>query len=311
MIAAPSCEDARVAESPVEWSDLRILLALARSGSMVAAAKSLRVEHTTVGRRIAALEAALGARLVTRARSGATLTDAGREAVRAAEEMERAHEALTRRLAQATEAPSGRVRVTLTDGLAPILMRSLSALTERYPALEVEVQSTPLLLSIEKGEADIGLRMVKPEVATLVARRISTIGWSLFASAEYVARRGAPDDVERLAGHELVGFDASLERTPGARWLAAADRGGRVVVRANTITAMSGLVAAGQGLGIVPCFTATGLVRLTPRILTTSELFAVVHEEQRDVPRIRVVLDHVVEAFLAERDRLEGLAPTL
>lgn len=291
---------------PAEWSDLHVLLALSRAGSMVAAAKTLGVEHTTVSRRISALEKALGVRLVGRARTGITLTDAGREAVHAAEEMERAHELLARRLASTTQAPTGSVRVTMTDGFAPIVLPLLPALIERHPGLEVQVQATPVVLRIEKGEADIGLRLVKPTVPSLVSRKIADVGWSLYASAEYVARRGRPVSANALSGHDVVAFDASLDRTPGARWLAENEHGGRIVARANTVGALVALLAAGQGVGIVPCFVAPALVRLSDEVLGQNELFAVMHEEQRDVPRVRVVFDHLVEALARERPRFSG-----
>lgn len=307
MFAEFSCEDAPVSGDGLEWSDLRVLLALSRAGSMVAAAKLLRVEHTTVGRRIDALEKALGVRLVGRSRTGVTLTDHGQEAVRAAEEMERAHEALTRRIAAGSEAPTGRVRVSMTDGMAGLVLSKLPALTTLYPSIEVQVQSTPVVVAIEKGEADIGLRMIAPTVPCLVSKRITEVGWSLYASEDYLARRGRPASLDSLEGHDLVGFDASLDRTPGARWLAERDRGGRVVSRANTIGALVTLLAAGQGLGVVPCFTAGGLARVTPEVLARNVLYAVVHEDHRDVPRIRVVLDFFVAALSAEHARFEGI----
>lgn len=306
MNAETSCEDARMASTPAEWSDLRILLVLSRAGSMVAAAKQLGVQHTTVSRRIDALEEALGTRLVGRARTGVTVTDAGRLAIEAAEEMERASETMTRRLARGGEAPEGCVRVSMTDGMSPIVLPTLTVLTTRYPGLEVQVQSTPTLVSIEKGEADIGLRTAKPAVACLVARKIVDIGWALYASAAYLERRGRSADHEDLEGQDVVGYDASLDRTPGAIWLHAHARGARTVARANTMSALAALVAAGQGIGLLPCFLAGGLERLTPHVLTHNTLYAVVHEEQRDVPRVRVVFDHLVEVLTNERARLGG-----
>lgn len=296
-----------MADTVVEWSDLRILLALARAGSMVAAAKNLGIQHTTVSRRIDALEEALGVRLIGRARTGVTLTDAGREAMQTAEEMERAHESLLRRVARGARLPEGCVRVSMTDGFSHLVLPRLTALTTRHPTIEVQVQTTSTVVRIEKGEADIGLRMVKPTTPSLVARRITEVGWSLFSSPEYIARRGRPASVDDLAGHDVVGFDPSLDKTPGAVWLAAHDRGTRTVARANTMAALATLLAAGQGVGVVPCFLASGLERLTPEVLAQSTLYAVVHEEQRDLPRVRVVLDHLVEVLLAEQEKLGGV----
>jgi DNA-binding transcriptional LysR family regulator len=104
----------------------------------------------------------------------------------------------------------------------------------------------------------------------------------------------------------VVGFDASLDRTPGAQWLAQAGRGGRIVSRANTVPALVALLAAGQGVGVVPCFVGRGLERLTDQVLASNELYAVVHEDQRDVPRVRVVFDALVEGLMKERELLSG-----
>jgi molybdate transport repressor ModE-like protein len=306
MFADLSCEDARMADASAEWSDLRVLLALSRAGSMVAAAKQLGVEHTTISRRIGALEKALGVRLIGRARTGVTLTDAGREAVRAAEDMERAHQSLVRRVAHSTCTPEGRVRVSMADGLVPFVVTRLPELAARHPAVEVAVHTTPATVNLEAGEADVALRHVRPTQPSLVARRISEVGWSLYASSDYITRRGAPTDPGALEGHDVIGFDASLERTPGALWMNERDRGGRVIARVNTIGSAVALMAAGQGLGIVPCMCADGLSRLTPEVLASNELYVVVHEEQQDVPRVRAVLDHLVATLCEEKARFEG-----
>jgi len=316
MNAETSCEDARMAPASAEWSDLRILLALARAGSMVAAAKQLGIQHTTVSRRIDALEEALGTRLIGRARTGVTLTDAGQGAIRAAEEMERAHEALTRHLTRSAASPEGCVRVSMTEAMSSLVLPTLKTLSTRYPALEVHIQTTSVVVSIEKGDADIGLRTVKPTAPNLVSQRIAEIGWSLYGSTDYLARKGYVTGKGHLAhtadltGHDLVGFDASLDKTAGAIWLAQHERGNRIVSRANTISALAALVAAGQGIGVLPCFSASGLDRLTPDVLATTTLYAVVHEEQRDVPRVRVGLDHPTQVLPAERATPPGAVDT-
>jgi molybdate transport repressor ModE-like protein len=295
-----------MAQAPAEWSDLRVLLALARGGSMVAAAKVLGIEHTTVGRRLDALEKALGARLVTRSRTGVVLTDAGKQAVCAAESMEQAHEALVRNVARATDAPEGRVRVSLTDGFVSVVTPLLPGLREALPGIDVDLIGTSAVVSLEKGEADIALRMTRPKQPFLVAKKICDVGWSLYASREYVAKRGTPASTSSFEGHDVLGFDATIATSQGALWLDAKERGGRVVARANTVALLGSLIGAGIGIGILPCFLDADFVRLTPEVLARSELCAVVHEDLRDVPRVRSVRDHLVEALLGVRARLSG-----
>jgi molybdate transport repressor ModE-like protein len=285
-----------VAGTPAEWSDLRILLALSRAGSMVGAAKTLKVEHTTVGRRMNALEDALGVRLVTRTRAGVTLTDAGRAAVRAAEAMEQAESELTRQLARTGAVPEGNVSVSLTDSLVPIVTEHLRTLAERYPRLEVSLSTSTAVVQLERGAADLALRFTKPTEPSLVAKKISDLDWSLYGAGEYVTRRGTPAAPDALCGHDLIGFGPEMGTTRAARWYADTSHGARIVARASSVIAMRGMVAAGLGLGVLPGFVASDLARCGPPLFSVP-LYAVVHEDLRDEPRVRVVLDHLAQTL--------------
>jgi DNA-binding transcriptional LysR family regulator len=168
-----------------DWDDLRILLALARAGGLVAAARQLKVDPTTVSRRLTALEESLGARLVVRNPDGIRLTPEGELAVDAAERMEQALGAMRRQL-ECGE-PSGVVRLTTTDAFAQFLLHSFADLAASHPALRVELLTGNVTFDLVRGDADLALRFARPTQEGVVARKIGTVGWALYGSDTYLA----------------------------------------------------------------------------------------------------------------------------
>ena len=291
----------------MNWDDLRFVLALHRHGSVAGAARALKVDPSTIGRRIAALEGELGAQLVQRQPEGMKLTEAGQEAAAAAEAMDARLTALEAKVGGAAEVPRGRVRVSATDGFTTLLYGGLAALREDYPEVLVDLTVSSSAVDLARGEADVAIRLFRETRGDLVARKVCDIGWSLFASPAYVARKGSPADPGDLAGHDVVGFAEALERAPGARWLAERGRGGAIVLRGSSTTALTYAVKAGMGLGVLPCFAADAtLVRLTTAVLATSEVFLVTTADARSTARVRVVIDALAAMFARERVRLAG-----
>ena len=215
----------------VNWDDLRYLLALHRHGSVSAAARALKVDHSTIGRRITALEGELGAQLVLRQPDGMKLTDAGREAVAAAGVMDAALAELASKVGGVTEQPRGHVRVSTTDGLATLLYGGLAALREEYPEIIVDLVVSSAAVDLSRGEADIAIRMFRETRGDLVARKVGEAGWSLYAAPAYLARKPAPGDPGNLRGHDVIGFADRTSGTPGARWLEAHGEGAAIVFR--------------------------------------------------------------------------------
>jgi DNA-binding transcriptional LysR family regulator len=288
-----------------DWDDLRVLLALSRAGSLAGAAKALKVDPTTVGRRLAALEASMGARLARRTPEGVSLTPDGEIAIAVAQQMEEAAQGLKRRLETDT---SGVVRLTCTEAFMQHLFRFLPELQRAHPGLRVEYISENASLDLARGEADLALRFYRPTGGGIVVKKAGTVGWSLYGSDAYVARKGTVQ-LGDLRRHELVCFDEALGNVPGALWLAEHARDATVVFRGNGPRSLCEAVAAGLGIAVVPCFVAADnplLRRLTPAVLTVSEAWTAVHEDLRSAPRVRAVLDFVHEAFARDRALLAG-----
>lgn len=286
-----------------DWNDLRYLLAIARTGTLTSAARELGVEHTTVGRRLAALEGALGKRLFTRGPDGLVATSAAREILPLAEEIAARVDAIDRRISGEDARIEGIVRVTTSEALSGYLVKQFVALRERHPQLVVEILSGNRAFDLMRGEADLAVRAREVDEPGLVVRKLATAGWSMYASPAYVARKGAPPSPEDLRGHELVGFDKSMGAVPGALWLDEHGEGAQIVMRGNSIVAALNATILALGIAVLPCFIAdpeSALQRVTPRVLGGRGIFLVAHPDLTKVAKVRTVMDFVVETF--ERD---------
>jgi DNA-binding transcriptional LysR family regulator len=293
----------------VDWNDLRHFLAAYRQRSLAGAARELRCEHTTVGRRLAALEAALGTRLFTRTPDGLAPTAAADELCPLAVEVERQIQAIERRAAGHDQRVEGVVRVTASEGFTPYVIQQVAALRARHPGLRVEVLSENRALDVARGEVDLALRMAPTTHRDLIVRKLCELPWTMYASDAYVARRGVPAPIDDLRGHDVVGFDDALATVPGATWLAAHGAGATIVFRGNSLLAVAAAARIGMGLTVLPCQVAEaepGLRRLAPDVLGTRTLSLVVHPDLARVARVRAVMDFLAEVIARDRAQMTG-----
>ena len=303
-----SCESARVPD----WNDFRHFLAIAKAGTFAGAARELGVEHTTVARRLTALEGALGTRLFIRGPDGLTLTAAGRDVVPLAEEIASRAQAIERRVSGEDSRVEGTVRVSVSEALSSYLVKQSAALRDRHPGLMVEMLIGNHASDLLRGEADLAIRARPVSEPDLIARKLVCAGWSLYASADYVARRGTPPAPEALCGHDVITFDDSLANTPGGLWFGAHAKGCNVAMRGNSVVAVLNAAICGMGLAVIPCFLGEPeprLRRLTPRILGEREIHLVVHPDRARVARIRAVMDFIVELFGQDTTLWTGVSP--
>src|SRR5690606_24991468 len=143
----------------------------------------------------------------------------------------------------------------------------------------------------------------------LIARRLCSSGWSLYAAPSYLARRGTPADLDALSGHDLIGYHPSLSQLPAAAWLEARATPGSVVLRSREMTDMVAAAASGLGLALLPCVLADaepGLTRLTPEVLATRALSLVYRREMRLSEPVSAVIDFVLEVMRANAAPIEG-----
>jgi DNA-binding transcriptional LysR family regulator len=294
-----------------DWSDLRFFLELARTGSLAAAARKLRVNNTTVGRRLSALERDLGARLFTRTPDGLALTAAG-EAMRAAGvEMEQALLRGEQRALGADRKLSGLVRVATTELLGEVIvLPALQALHERHPQIRVELLTGSGQLDIARREADVALRYIRPDRGDLIARRAGRVAFAAYASKKYLAAHGRPARGGGLAGHDIVAYNSAIRH-----WQFGGDeaaRDSRVVLRTNSTRMLLHAVRLGLGIGPLPCFLARA-DRTLERVPSTmpsdaDELWLVVHADIQRTTRVRAVIEAIEGRLSDAADDLSAAA---
>jgi molybdate transport repressor ModE-like protein len=294
----------------MDWNDLRYLLAVHRHGSLARAAKELKVTKTTASRRLAALEASLGVSLVQRRPAGLVLTEAGKEAITAAERVDATLGTLKERLAVKDDArPRGSVRVTAPQWIgARFIIPALPELAKRYPDLDVQLVGTNQILNLAQREADIAIRNVQPKHKSLASRRIIELGGCVYASKLYLDRRGLPRSPDALEGHDVLVYE-TLGGMPGFEWMRDPTRGGRIAFRANDPEALVGAATAGLGLCAVPCLLGDpekALARVPTLGFSRCDLFLVTHTETRKTPRVRAVTEFISQLLQDNRAAIEG-----
>jgi DNA-binding transcriptional LysR family regulator len=286
--------------SDAEWTDYRYFLAVARDGSLSAAARRMRVNQTTVGRRLAALEAAVGVRLFDRTPDGYALTAAG-EGVRAdLERVEAGLLAVERRLAGGDARIDGVVRIATPETFAIMfIVPNLQALRSRHPRLSLDLVSGIDTRDLGRREADLAVRVgAPPRQPNLVARRLGVVRFALYAAPSYLARRGRPRPQGGLRGHEIVAYGGEMSRVPIARWINQQGRRAEVAFRANTIAAVHAAVAGGLGLGVLPSVLAgRDLVRVASVAAGSSPVWMVIHQDLVRNARIRAVAQFLADVM--------------
>ena len=274
------------------WDDLRVLLALHRHRSFLAAGRALGISTSTAARRIEALEAALGRALVHRSSAGTSVEPDALELVSLAEELELGLRALRRD--DGDETLSGVVRVSMGEGFVRPAIQVLSDLRRKHPSLQIEIVSEARMADLARREADIGVRSTRSSSTVLVERAVGRLRFGLYASQDYVDRRlrGGLLRTDDFARHDFVGYDASMQTLPQARWLVA-HGARRFSFRSNSDMALQEAAEQGQGISLMAEANgrlARGLVKLDIDVeLPSVPVFLAYHKELRAVPRCRLV----------------------
>jgi DNA-binding transcriptional LysR family regulator len=295
----------------LDWNDLRWFLAIARQGSLAGAARALGVNHSTVFRRLNALEAGLGVRLFERSPSGYVPTAEGEAMLAGAERVKEEMLGIERRLLGGDVRLSGTLRVTTTDTLAQgLLMPHLGAFRAAYPEIALELITSNVFFSLSKREADVALRPGRQPEEAMVGRKLADLAVAVYGAHDYLARHGRPAGLSDLAGHALVSGESSLAHLGAVRWLARHAPEGAVVMRCNSWMSQLAAVRGGLGLAALPCFLADplpGLVRvLPPEPAMASELWLLTHPDLRRTARVRAFMDALARSLRRERPLLEG-----
>lgn len=293
--------------SDFNWNDLRAFLAVARTARLTTAAARLGMDHTTVGRRIAALETGLGARLFDRSPQGYALTPHGERLMPTAERIESLTLTAAADLGEADQAVTGVVRIGAPEGFGSYVLAPLMApLAERHPALDIQLVAISGVLSLSKREADIAVTLSTPREGRLVSRKLTDYGLSLYAAPTYLDARPPIRTRADMAGQRFVGYIEDLLYSPELDYMQAPDVDIHVSVQSSNLIAQLQATLAGAGLCVLPDFIAAkqpGLVRVLPdAVHLERSLWLVVHADLRNLARIRVVTDMIAASVRADRD---------
>jgi DNA-binding transcriptional LysR family regulator len=287
------------------WDDVRYFLEVSRAGTLAAAARNLGVDYTTVGRRVRAMERALGTTLFERTLDRFTLTEAG-EGIRAAgEQMEEAALALERRALGADRMLSGLVRVATTDALAQIVvLPAIRELRDRHPEIRIHLLTGTARLDIARRDADVAIRYVRPAAGDLISRRLAGVAAAYYGSTEYLARHPPPPAGGSLRGYEAVATEEGIRSW--SRPLPDA----RIVLRANNMSALVQAVLLGVGIGALHCWMAARhaeLRRVWPdEPLEHDDIFLVLHKDVQRTGRVRAFIQAIEERVADVSRELEG-----
>ena len=281
----------------MNWDDVRVFLAVARAGQILAASKRLGLNHATVARRVTALEDALKTKLLTRRTNGCELTHGGEEFLLAAERMEAEMLSARSTLGDEDVAIAGSVRIGAPDGFGvTFLAPRLSSLTARYPDLKIQLVPVPRSFSLSRREADIAITVDLPDQGRLVAKKLVEYSLGLYASRDYLQQNGSPATIEDLSQHRLVGYVDDLVISPSLNYAPELSRDWRPAFEISSALGQVEAVRAGAGIGILHAFIARRyqeLVEVLPERIIRRSYWLSYHESVRTLRRINVVANFI------------------
>lgn len=295
----------------LDWNDLRYFLAVADHGSTLAAGRSMRVSQTTVARRIAALEDALGHALFEKRQAGYVLTPDGEVLLDRARQVEAAASDFAEASAALARDSSGTVRITTQEIFANTLLAPmLRELHERHPEIVIELDTQQELLDLGDGHADIALRSTAQEPPSgTVGRRLCIDDWTLYCSREYAALHGVPRNRHDLTKHAIIGGGGGKLWLHYEAWLRSLGLEKQVAMHHATSTGLLSGVRSGFGLAVLPCVVADAdpdLIRcLPPRDDHGREMWLLTHERVRHTSRVRLAIDFLYDRLMRHVRMLE------
>ncbi|MDO9412006.1 MAG: LysR substrate-binding domain-containing protein [Pseudolabrys sp.] len=280
------------------WDDLRLVLAIARQGDLRKAASAMGVNHSTVFRRLNALEEALGSKLFERLASGYRATDSGQRLLEAAERMETEALALDRDLTGRDTRLTGTVRVTASETLAfGVLSGEIARFRAQHPGIQVELMVDNRMLDLSRREADVAFRAARPAEGDLFGRKIADVAWRFYAAPRYLAAHGTPRGLPDLDKHQIILWGEASQPTKAAAWLSKNLTAGESGYRTGSLVNQMLAAKAGMGLALLPTYLGGAEPALTAVLPLLTDLktenWLVTHRSLKDTARVRAFMEIV------------------
>lgn len=299
----------------LEWNHLQLLLALRRGGSVAAAARELKIDHSTVSRHLAALEKDVGVQVLVRGGGVFTWTSEGERLLAAAETIQATADAALRSVRRAQAEETGHVVVSVPTGYLPILtQRLLPPLREKHPDLRLELEGSYRQVDLVSGDVHVAIRMARPKGLDLIARRAFAEGWNVYAARSYLNERSGQVTPQELADHDLVLYASSLHHLAPLGWMERYRSETTAVTRVDSIEAAVQIVQGGGGIAVLPAFVASLLPdvqSIFPEPIAVKHGWIAYHESYRHSARIRIVIDHLLGFFAQYRMHFLGDTPSI
>lgn len=293
-----------------EWDDVRLFLGIARTGSLIAASRTLGMDHTTLSRRLNKLEKRLGLKLFERAGRRLKINSSGLRLQKTAERMEASLINDMSALQTALNAESGVVRIGAPEGLGiGYLAERVGQISDRYPGIEIELVALPQRYSLAAREADIVITLDRPTTGNLVVRKLTDYKLGFFASRDYVDRHTEPNCIPELQNHRICGYIQSLLHTGELDYLQFGDARLTAQLRSTSIIAQRDMILAGYGIGVLPFFVAAEFADRLKAVVQDQILvrryWMTIHEDFKEMGRIRLVAE-LIHNVVKQDKRLFG-----
>jgi DNA-binding transcriptional LysR family regulator len=283
-----------------DWNDVVYFLEMARQRNLVRVAERLKVDHTTVSRRIRELERSLGSKLFKRSKSGFTLTEMGLRLLQYAEGMESQANLMAEAIGIEAAEAGGAVRIAAMEGIGSFyLTKCIGDFNKIYPSIQVELITDTRLLDLSRREADIFVSFFRPQGKRLSVKKVGEFKISLYSSSTYFDDREYPKTVKELADHAFIDFIDDHIYSKENRWLSDILRPAHTIFRSTSLVAQYIAVSGGQGIAMLPSYVAANakdLRPVMPELFTIRDIWLSVHEDLLHIARIKAVI-----AFLEKR----------
>jgi len=294
-----------------DWNDLRYFLELSRQGKLIRAATRLQVDHTTVSRRITALEKQLDVRLFDKSPRGYQLTDAGLRLLPMAEEIETRSHRLYQDISGKDARLSGTVRVATSEGLGThVIANHVAEFHQEHPDIVIELVAETRRMSLSKREADIAITFGRPDSGRLIGWKLCDYRLKLYATREYLDSHAPIHTVEDLSQHHFVSYIDDLIEMPELRFFESTIRNAHVVFRSTNVSAQVNAINCGIGLGLLHGFMLPEEPQLVAvlhdEVSVQRAYWLMVHEDLRHVARVDAVCGFLTRVLRENQKMMMG-----
>lgn len=296
----------------MDWNGLKVFLAIAESGSLTAAARKLKISQPTLSRKLVLLEESLDSQLFQRLPRGLVLTEAGESIMQGVEQMAQQVLDVEKKLTGQNLRLEGTVRLTTTEYIGNFwVTNDLQDFRDLYPGISVNLQVNMQVINLVRREADIAIRLGRPDQPDLIAKKLGSFYSTLGASKSYLKKHGRPEKLEDLKDHYAIGFSPDMPQNIYAQKFLTHFHKENILFTSNSLNTTYEAINQGLGIGIMPNIAAVKYpdieYLLTEDNFMEFEVWLVTHADIQHNARIRALYDFLAENISKRLKAVEGV----